>query len=455
VPALRAKKGEAHVEDAGCNIQRERFGPFVTAASACLQQLESIQNAKADEHTRRGAELRHPASLCYTSRMRGIPPNVLKYYLLRLMSGVIFTYVIQAIYLLSRGISVSQLATYASLTVIFSTLLEIPTGFLADRFGRKYSVSLSYFAGGLSNIAFVYANDFSWLVVISFLTGLSSALSSGALESLIYDEIQANGSGLNFLKVTTTGTNIALISAAFASFVSPLIYVANPIAPFVLTATVDMTLAFFVLFFKEKRRAHEVFRKLKMIEGIKTVWKIAPIKFIVLIDLCLLIFVNIYYKVLFFPKITGLGLNVQYLGVVDVITLAITSVMLYVIPKVSFKNEKTSLAVYSLSVAAMFALFGLSLSLAPALIFGMLFDPLWNIRRHIIPTITNKYFETYHRALALSSMSFISSLGAALLVPIAIIFFTQSYWFTLIPLIAILMLLFKYPNEYKLRMTAA
>jgi len=382
-----------------------------------------------------------------------IPPNILKYYLLRLFSGFIFTYVIQAIFLLSRGITVAQLATYASLTVIFSTVLEIPTGFVADRFGRKFSVSFSYFIGALAYLAFIPVNDFNGLVVIAFLRGLSFALASGALESLLYDEIQQNHPGLNFLKVTTNGSNIAIIAGAFSAFVSPVIYLANPAAPFALTAAVSMGLSILVLFFKEQRRPHQVLRTIKILDGVRNVWRIEPVRLIVLINLCLLIFVNIYYTVLFFPKIQSLGMSVQYLGIVDVITLAFTSVLLQLISRRSFKNEKTTLVVYSLAVAVIFVLFGLSNSLIPALIFGMLFDPLWNTRMHVIPTITNKYFEAHDRALSLSSMSFISNLGAALLVPIAIVFFTQSYWFSVLPLVAIFILLLQYPTDDKHRVT--
>ena len=378
-----------------------------------------------------------------------IPPNILRYYLLRLFSGFIFTYVIQAIFLLSRGITVAQLAVFASLVVIFSTVLEIPAGYMADRFGRKFSVSFSYFVSGLAYLAFVPANDFNGLVVIAFLRGLSSALSSGALESLMYDEIQQNWPGLSFLKVTTNGTNIAIVAAALAAFVSPIIYIANPVAPFVLSGAVSLALSIFVLFFQEKSRSHEVLRNLKILDGLKNVWKIEPIRLIVLIDLCLLIFVNLYYMVLFFPKIQSLGMKVEYLGIVDVVTLAITSVLLQWISRRLFKNEKTTLAVYSLAVAVAFVLFGLSSTLLPALIFGMLFDPLWNTRIHVIPTITNKYFGGDRRALNLSSMSFISKLGAALLGPIAIVLFSQSYWFSVLPLVAILILLLKYPKEYK------
>jgi MFS family permease len=380
--------------------------------------------------------------------MLSIPPNILKYYLLRLFSGLIFTYVIYAIFLLSRGITVAELATYASLTVIFSTVLDIPTGYVADRFGRKFSVALSYFIGGLTNLALTFVTNLDGLIVIAFLMGLSTAFASGALESLMYDEIQQHNPGLNFLKVTTTGTNIALLSASFASFVSPILYVANPIAPFVLTGVVNLGLSILVLFFDERRHSQHPSRNIKLIDGVKSVWQIAPIRCIVLIDLLLLIFVTLYYKVLFFPKIQRLGMPVEYLGVVDVFTLAITALLLHLAARITFRSEKLTLAVYTLAVALLFVFFGLSSSLAPALIFGMLFDPLWNTSRHVIPTITNRYFDAHQRALNLSSMSFISNLGAAVLVPIATVAFTQSYWYSVIPLAGILLLLFIYPGEH-------
>jgi hypothetical protein len=44
----------------------------------------------------------------------------------------------------------------------------------------------------------------------------------------------------------------------------------------------------------------------------------------------LLIFVNIFYQVLYFPKLNQLGLSVQYLGFVDVATLICAAAALLV-----------------------------------------------------------------------------------------------------------------------------
>ena len=157
--------------------------------------------------------------------MRLPPRKVLKYYILRLFGGFFFTYVIQAIFLLSRGITPAQLALYASLSVISSTLLEIPTGYIADRFGRKISVSLAYFVKGLTFFGMIFVYDFTALAVVAIVTGLGQALESGALDALVYDELQDVAQGSSFLTLKSQGSTLAIAAAAFASFVSPIMYV--------------------------------------------------------------------------------------------------------------------------------------------------------------------------------------------------------------------------------------
>lgn len=382
--------------------------------------------------------------------MTAIPRKLAKYYVLRFLSGFIFTYVIQAIFLLSRGITISQLALFGSLTIIFSTFFELPTGFIADKFGRKYSVSLSYLFNTLALILIIFVHDFNLLIMVAFLKGLGSALESGALESLVYEEVVGGDKKDNFLKVTTTGTNIAIIAGVITTFTGPLLYLVNPIIPFILSAIIYGIMTIFILFFNEVRNSNEVSRNIRIIDGVKTIVKIKPILTIVMIDLLLRIFVNIYYQVLFIPKINGLGMPVKYLGIVDVLTLGFTSLLLLFISKITWKRDIINLTVYTLAVGVIFVIFGISRTLVPALIFGMLFDPVWNIRRHVIPTITNKYFESRNRSLNISSMSFISNLGAAIIAPFAIVLFNNSYYYSLIPLALIFLLIFFYYDQQKI-----
>lgn len=367
--------------------------------------------------------------------------NVRRFYLLSFFSGFIFTYTLQTIFLLSRGITPAELALFASISAIVGTLMEIPTGFIADKFGRKYSVALSYFLNALVFLLITFVHGFGLLALIAVLKGTSNALESGAFESLMYEEIQAEGQEDSYLKLTTKGSNVAIAVGVFATFLGPILYSYYHTVPFLLSFVVYLVMTLVVLTFREKSVSHEVQENVKIFDGVKAVLKIRPILLIMLIDLLLLLFVNVYYQVAFFPKLENLGLDVRFFGVVDTVTLGITSLLLFILPRLALKSDKLKLAFFTSLVAVLFVLFGASKLLIPTMIFGVLFDPAWNMRRHIIPTITNKYFTNHNRALSISSMSFVSNLGAALLVPIFTVLFTRNYLYSLLPLAGVFILL--------------
>ena len=70
--------------------------------------------------------------------------NIATLYTWSCLSGINLLYPIQAVYLLSKGFSTPELALFASMTAICSTLLELPTGYIADQFSRKVSVALGF-----------------------------------------------------------------------------------------------------------------------------------------------------------------------------------------------------------------------------------------------------------------------------------------------------------------------
>lgn len=373
--------------------------------------------------------------------------NLIKYYLWQFISGFYFIYTLQALYLLSKGITPTQLALFASVTAISSTALEIPTGFIADKFSRKLSVSLGFFCSGLAYLGFIFITNFYGLLIISFLLGLAEALKSGAEESLIYDDLKSLNQESDYLKVTSKGTTIGTISGAMATFLGPILYVIHATIPFVLSSITHLLLGVLILSFTESRNSFEVKEEVKVMGGVMAILKNKYVRLIVLTDTTLLVFVNIYYQVLFFPKINSLGLGVQYLGTLDVINILLMSGMFIILPRLVLKNEKNNLILYTILPVLFFILFGLSNKLIPALIFGVVFDLVWSARKHILPTITNRHFNSNDRALSISSMSFISNLGAAIFVPIALILFNISYYYTLIPAIFIVFLLYIYPKS--------
>lgn len=94
---------------------------------------------------------------------------------------------------LSRGINIEQVAIVASIMTIVTIVTDIPTGIIADKYGRKPSLALGSAVLGGSFIILALSNSFLLFCLYGLLSGLGWALLSGAEEAYIYETSDAEG----------------------------------------------------------------------------------------------------------------------------------------------------------------------------------------------------------------------------------------------------------------------
>lgn len=92
---------------------------------------------------------------------------------------------------LQKGISLSQFFIIQSIGSITAFLLEVPTGILADRLGRRLSVIASLALALIINPLFILSDNLWILYGASVLGGICGALRSGADEALFFDSLKA------------------------------------------------------------------------------------------------------------------------------------------------------------------------------------------------------------------------------------------------------------------------
>lgn len=98
-----------------------------------------------------------------------------------------------ALLLLGRGLTLVQISLIESIVIGTIFLMEVPTGVLADRLGRKWSIFASTVLLMSAEFIFIFARGFEWYVLIALLTGTGFAFASGAMEALIYDSLPEEG----------------------------------------------------------------------------------------------------------------------------------------------------------------------------------------------------------------------------------------------------------------------
>ena len=126
---------------------------------------------------------------------------------------------VYALLLLSRGLSLVQISGIESAVIAVVFFMEVPTGVLADRVGRQWSISGSLFCLACAEFLFLFSRSYPAYIFIAFLTGTGFAFISGALESLVYDSLpQENRASL----MKETMGKIGSVKQT-AVFLSPLI----------------------------------------------------------------------------------------------------------------------------------------------------------------------------------------------------------------------------------------
>jgi len=88
---------------------------------------------------------------------------------------------------LSKGLTLAELGFSAAITAGVVVVLELPTGILADRIGRKRTYLLSLVFQTAAYGTLLFASGFIAVSAAFALYGVSRALSSGSLEALLID----------------------------------------------------------------------------------------------------------------------------------------------------------------------------------------------------------------------------------------------------------------------------
>ncbi len=91
------------------------------------------------------------------------------------------------------GISFTQIFTLNAWFMFCNFLLEVPTGTIADRFGRKISLALGGFVAALGYLTYASVPRFEVFLLAELILAMSFTLMSGADEALVYDTLDELG----------------------------------------------------------------------------------------------------------------------------------------------------------------------------------------------------------------------------------------------------------------------
>jgi MFS family permease len=104
-----------------------------------------------------------------------------------------------------KGLTGSEIFILQALLAIMIILLEVPSGYLADKLGYKKSILLGQLFLILSRLIFWLGFGFNILVLDTIFLGMSNAILSGVIEAYIYEN-DSEGFGENIGKIYNFST---------------------------------------------------------------------------------------------------------------------------------------------------------------------------------------------------------------------------------------------------------
>jgi MFS family permease len=109
--------------------------------------------------------------------------------LYQLFNGIIFSGPIWAVFLLSRGLSLTQFGIVEAVLHVGMLIAQVPTGALADALGRRRLLVAAGFFTAVAELGYVYAPGFALICLAGGVHGVAFALRTGADEAYLFDSL--------------------------------------------------------------------------------------------------------------------------------------------------------------------------------------------------------------------------------------------------------------------------
>jgi|GEM_PF-782442 len=128
------------------------------------------------------------------------------------------------LYLLQVGLSHGEIGILQSILFFANVALEVPSGLLADRYGRRVALFSGFVGLVLNGVGFLLFSSFFPFAILFCIYGFSLAMSSGSDRALLYDNLVATGREGEYAKILSRVRSVGALSLGISMLAGGLFY---------------------------------------------------------------------------------------------------------------------------------------------------------------------------------------------------------------------------------------
>jgi len=165
--------------------------------------------------------------------------NILKLYVIKAIGWFLLIMPIVVPFYVSNGLSMHEVFLLQAAYSIIIVLFEIPSGYLADLFGRKKTIVFGVILDFIGFFIYASSTSFSGFLIAEIILGLGQSMVSGADSALLYESVlEKKGDSKEYTRYEGRLTSIGNFSESIAGITGGFIAIISFRMPYIVQTAI-------------------------------------------------------------------------------------------------------------------------------------------------------------------------------------------------------------------------
>lgn len=352
--------------------------------------------------------------------MAGFRKNIVRLYLIKISKWFNLVMPVVVLFYQDNGMSMHEIFVLKSIYSVAIVAMELPSGWMADVWGRKKTLVLGSILGSAGILMYSFSYGFWAFAVAEIILGIGHSFVSGADSALLYDSLKSEGKTEKYVKhegrITSAGNFAEAIAGIAAGFLAA-ISLRTPFYFQFFVASIAIP-ASITLIEPKLNAAHQFQSVKKMMQNIRDVFLTDTNLRVSILLSAVTGTATLTFAWLVQPFFKAIGLPVELFGVLWTalnLTVGVSSAFAFRIEGFFSRRQEILFIVFLLTAG--YLLSGIAV-VREGLVFLFLFYAVRGLATPIFKNYINRYTQSDVRATMLSVRNLVIRISFAVIGPL-------------------------------------